>query len=56
MVSIISSVSIKRTVQKFFQMTQLNVQYDHKIASEKNKRTVSIKRNVLFFLVAMTLV
>ena len=49
MVSIISHVSIKRTVCNNFQMTLLNVQYDLKNASRRNKRTVSIKRTVISF-------
>ena len=44
--SIISTVCIKRTVWKISHMTLLNVPYDLKTASAKNKRTVSIKRTV----------
>ena len=44
--SIISTVSIKRTVWNSFHMTLLNVPYDLKTASGKNKCTVSIKRTV----------
>ena len=49
MVSIISHVSIKRTVCNNFQMTLLNIQYNLKNASRRNKRTVSIKRTVISF-------
>ena len=49
MVSIISHVSIKRTVYKDFHMTLLNVQYSLKIILKRDKRTVSIKRTVIFF-------
>ena len=44
--SIISTVSIKRTVWKNSHMTLSNVQYDLKVVVEKIKRTVSIKRTV----------
>ena len=54
MVSIISHVSIKRTVCKYLHMTLLNVPYDLQIALNENKRTVSIKRTVIFFVMEMT--
>ena len=44
--SIISTVSIKRTVGNSSLMTLLNVQYDLHIGSCIDKRTVSIKRTV----------
>ena len=42
--SIISTVSIKRTVRNSSLMTLLNVLYDLYMSSSKDKRTVSIKR------------
>ena len=44
--SIISTVSIKRTVLKFFIMTLLNVPYDLIMVFQRFYRTVSIKRTV----------
>ena len=44
--SIISTVSIKRTVRNSSLMTLLNVPYDLYMSSSKDKRTVSIKRTV----------
>ena len=44
--SIISTVSIKRTVRNSSLMTLLNVPYDLYMSSCIDKRTVSIKRTV----------
>ena len=49
MVSIISHVSIKRTVCIDFHMTLLKVQYNLRIILKRNKRTVSNKRTLIFF-------
>ena len=54
--SIISTVSIKRTVGNISLMTLLNVQYNLHIGSCIDKRTVSIKRTVWispYFLIIM---
>ena len=51
--SIISTVSIKRTVWNPSLMTLLNVLYDLYIDSSINKRTVSIKRTVWIFAICL---